>query len=696
MLVSVLFFGLPLLGHFAHRCIGDRADPFIQIWTLAWWPHALTSGENPIITQAVWAPAGYNLTRTVSMPAPGLILSPITMLFGPIVSYNVLCLICPALAAFSAFVLCRYLTTLFWPAIIAGYIFGFSEYVLAHLLGQVFLLFIFPVPLAIYLVLLRIDRRITRFVFLGLLVFVLLFEFFSSTELFATTAVFGAAALAMSWLVYRPTIGRNIVNVALEIGCAYAVTGLLAVPYLYRVFADGVPGQVWPSSAFSNDLLAFVLPSYVFYAGGPFRGIVYNFRSNSIETTAYLGPGVWIILVLYAESFWSTKAGKFLILSLIFLGVMSLGPVLHVNGIVRGRAPWCLLGWLPLVEEALPARFGLYFFLVAAVIVSLYLSQGSISQHSKILLAIISVLALAPDLGLFRSVITHIRIPQFFRSGQYRSYLAKNDNVLVLPYVEREDGLLWQAQTGFYFRLAAVRLTLPPAEATSWPALSTLETGDEILDFPEQFKAFLAAHGVKAIILDPSTGGPWQRLLKEARLAPRATGGVLFYEVTPAMLDQFRDATGRAMAKKQAELSFSVLLNAAREYLAAGFSLKTLDPWEAHRLRLLALPVDPGPIPADSHWWQNLWLGPWHNSMIGIGIEGDYDTLRPLVCKYGGYGTDVFFPFPKKLGTRPKESLGELLITFTPAELQQAANKTIATDQNRAERLATSASSRHR
>src|SRR5215471_431375 len=84
-LVSILFFGLPLLGHFAHRCIGDRADPFIQIWALAWWPHALASGENPIITQAVWAPAGYNLTRTVSMPAPGLILFPITKLFGPIV-----------------------------------------------------------------------------------------------------------------------------------------------------------------------------------------------------------------------------------------------------------------------------------------------------------------------------------------------------------------------------------------------------------------------------------------------------------------------------------------------------------------------------------------------------------------------------------------------------------------------------------
>src|SRR5262249_50869266 len=96
--ISVAYFVLPLLGHFGHRIVGGRADPMIQMWMLAWWPHALASGINPIITQSVWPPDGYNLAWVPSMPAPSLALYPVTRWFGPIVAYNVLCLSGPSLA----------------------------------------------------------------------------------------------------------------------------------------------------------------------------------------------------------------------------------------------------------------------------------------------------------------------------------------------------------------------------------------------------------------------------------------------------------------------------------------------------------------------------------------------------------------------------------------------------------------------
>jgi hypothetical protein len=679
--ISVLFFGLPLLGHFGHRFIGDRADTLIQIWSLAWWPYALASGQHSIITQALWAPTGYNLAWTTSIPGPSLALYPITRLFGPIVSYNILSLLCPPAAAFSAFVLCRYLGGRFWPAMVGGYIFGFSQYVLAQLAGcHLFLLFIFPVPLAIYLVLLRLSRRITRFAFLALLIALLLCEFFSSTELFATTAVFGAAALALSWLMWRAA--PDVRDVAIEIGCAYVITALLAAPFLYCVFAGGVPGPINPTSLYSNDLLAFAVPTRVLYLSVALRWVARHFRRSVVETGGYLGPGYWIILVLYIKSSWSTRPGKFLILSLMFVGLMSLGPALHINGIDRGPAPWRLFSELPLIDQALPSRFGVYFFLGAAVIASLYLSQSSISWWSKLLLSSICLLSLAPNLAAFRSEVAHVKLPQFFRSGEYKRYLARNDNVLVLPYARREDGLLWQAQTDFYFRLAAARLTLPPAEAAGWPVLSTLDTGNEILDFAEQFKAFLSARGVKAIITDPQgkepqTDGPWQRLLAEAGLVPLQTGGVLFYEVPPALVAQFRGATAREMVQKEAKASFSTLLNAARRYVSEGFPLPMLNPWQAQRLNLLTLPANkPAPRPADLNWWRNLWLGPYGESMVGIGIVGDYDDLKPLVDEYRADATNIFFPYPKKLVDGPKQGSGQLLITFTPEKLQRAARKT--------------------
>ena len=675
--ISFMLFGMPLVGHFAHRFIGDRVDPLTQIWALAWWPHALASRVNPVFPRVIWPPTGYNLAWAASMPGPSLLLYPITRSLGPIVSYNILCLFCPAAAAFSTFVLCRYVSGKFWPSLLGGYIFGFSQYVLAHMPGHLFLLFIFPVPLAVYLALLRLGRRISRATFLTLLVLVLTFEFLSSTELFATTAVFAGLALALSYLIYEEQFSAGILRIAVEIACAYMVTTLLLAPYLYCVFARGLPAPINSSSVYSNDLLAFAIPTLVFYVGRVFRPIVARFGSGPVETAAYLGPGLWIILVLYTESYWSTRRGKFLIFTLVLIGVMSLGPVLHIDGKEIGSAPWWLFSKLPLIDQALPNRFGMYFFLVAAVLTSLYLSETAIPTWSKIVLSGLCLLSLTPNLSRFRlSAVTHVDIPHFFKFQEYKRYLAHGDNVLVLPYVEREDGLLWQVQTDFYFRLAVARLEHAPPEFSAWPVLSTLYSGDETMDFPRQLNAFLGAHQVKAIIVDSRDNGPWKRLISDSGLSPLEIGGVLFYKVPPRVLASFRNATAHEMAHEQAARSFSALIIAASQYLAAGHPLVKLNPWEAQRLKLLALPqTDTRPVSANPQWWQNLWLGPWDDSMVGIGMVGDYEVLRPLVQQYGPDAAEIFFPFPAKLADGPKQAKGQLLIIFTPLGLERAASK---------------------
>jgi hypothetical protein len=682
--ISLLFFSTPLLGHFAHRFIGDRADPMVQMWALAWWPYALTSHVDPVFTRVIWPPTGYNLAWATSIPGPSLALYPITRLLGPVVSYNILCLFCPAAAAYSAFVLCRYVSGKFWPSLLGGYVFGFSQYVLAHMLSHLCLLFIFPVPLAIYLALLRLGRQISRATFLGLLVLVLTFEFLSSNELFATTAVLAGLALALSYLIYEEQFSAGIRHVAAEIACAYVGTILLLAPYLYCVFARGVPAPINPSSVYSNDLMAFAIPTPVVYLGCLFSPLVAQFRSGPVETAAYLGPGLWIILVLYTESYWSTRRGKFLIFSLVLIGTMSLGPILHIHGIDIGPAPWWLFSKLPLIHQALPDRFGMYFFLVAAVLASLYLSEAPIPGWSKVMLSCVCLLFLAPNLSMFRSsAITHVSIPHFFRFQEYKRYLARGDNVLVLPYVQREDGLLWQVRTDFYFRLAVARMGLSPPEFSSWPVLSTLYSGDDnIMDFPEQFSAFLGAHQIKAVIVDPSDNGPWKRLMSESGLSPLEIGGVLFYKVPPTVLASFRTATAHQMAEKEAAISFAALVSAANRYLAEGFPLAKLDPWEAQRLGLLDLPRRYMQSPSDDlKWWQNLWLGLWGDSMVGVGIVGDYEDLRPLVQHYRPDAADIFFPFPAKLADSPKQGVGQLLIVFTRQGIRRAASEAQGADE---------------
>ena len=54
------------------------------------------------------------------VPGAALIFYPVTAIAGPLFAYNLAMLLCPVLAAFFTFLLCRRLTGQFWPALFGG------------------------------------------------------------------------------------------------------------------------------------------------------------------------------------------------------------------------------------------------------------------------------------------------------------------------------------------------------------------------------------------------------------------------------------------------------------------------------------------------------------------------------------------------------------------------------------------------
>ena len=105
----VLHPGLPQLDQ-------TSMDPNSFVWNLEWWPYALTHGVDPLVTNIIGAPAGFNLSWLTTVPAIALIGAPITAIFGPIVTFNLLTVAAPPVAAWAAFVLCRRLTGRFLVA----------------------------------------------------------------------------------------------------------------------------------------------------------------------------------------------------------------------------------------------------------------------------------------------------------------------------------------------------------------------------------------------------------------------------------------------------------------------------------------------------------------------------------------------------------------------------------------------------
>ena len=59
VVLSVVLFGLPVLGHLGSRALAsDAIDSSQFMWFFAWWPHALLHGLNPFVTHAMFVPAG--------------------------------------------------------------------------------------------------------------------------------------------------------------------------------------------------------------------------------------------------------------------------------------------------------------------------------------------------------------------------------------------------------------------------------------------------------------------------------------------------------------------------------------------------------------------------------------------------------------------------------------------------------------
>jgi hypothetical protein len=67
--------------------------------------------------------------------------------------------------------------------------------------------------------------------------------------------------------------------------------------------------------------------------------------------------------------------------------------------------------------------------------------------------------------------------------------------------------------------------------------------------------------------------------------------------------------------------------------------------------------------------------------MVGVGIVGDYEDLRPLVQHYEPHAADIFFPFPAKLADGPRQGVGQLLIVFTPQGIRRAASEAQGADE---------------
>jgi hypothetical protein len=141
-LACVLTFTLPAIVLWWHVWSGNPAstltcacgDPAQEVWFIAWPAWALWHLANPFFSSAVNVPYGANLLSNTSGTLVGLVLSPITRIWGPVAATNVALTLAPGLSAWGCWTAIRRVVSWKAAAIPAALVYGYSPAVVTSLM----------------------------------------------------------------------------------------------------------------------------------------------------------------------------------------------------------------------------------------------------------------------------------------------------------------------------------------------------------------------------------------------------------------------------------------------------------------------------------------------------------------------------------------------------------------------------------
>ena len=463
-----------------HRSAGGPGDAQLFMWMLGWVPYSISHGLNPLFTDYLIYPSGANLFWTLIPILPGLVLAPVMAWLGPVAAYNLAITVALAGSAWCAYFAINAFVKDRLGSFLGGWLFGFSPYMLAHALGHINLVICMTPPLAMLLLaeLLVWQRR--RAWIPGLLLGLLgAAQLLTTPEILFTTGFVGAIAVVvlalMKWREVVPR-GRHA-----AIGLAIAIVVFLPVAALVLGYAflgpDRVTGVVREQNIFVTDLLNFVIPTNVMLlAPAPLADLSHSWTGDGAEWNAYIGLPLLALLVYVTYRWWSSLLIRWAAIVAALVALLSLGPYLHVAGSIHFHIPlpWRVLQPLPLFDNVLPSRLMLYFYLLAAIALAVFVREmrhgvTGWKLHASRAWVAVCVVFLLPALPWPSSPNP---VPAFF-TGSAVKRIPQGFVALVAPFstapgFQKGPGqdsatypMLWQMESGMWFRMPEGGLIVP-------------------------------------------------------------------------------------------------------------------------------------------------------------------------------------------------------------------------------------------
>ena len=342
----------PLILQFSTHFFADQGDGLQNVWNLWWVNKAVTQlHQSPWQTSYLHYPHGISLVGHTLNPFNGLMGIGLLKFFTIVETYNFIVVFSFIAGGLTTFWLAYYLTKSYWGSLTAGFIFTFSNYHFAHAEGHLNLVSLEWLPLFVlgwYVLITRPGIMVAIASALVLfLVFLCDYYYFFYGLLAGGLMVIWYAIQKKNLFFFRKNYLIPFIVFTLII---LVTTGPLVSSLLLLNIKDPWWGS-HPSAINSLDLLAPFIPGGHWRLANLTQFYWSKLPGNIHESSVHLGVAV-IFMLIYTwfkrRELRVQRPGLWYFV-LIFFGVMSLGPVLHIWGkeITYLRLPyaWCKLAF---------------------------------------------------------------------------------------------------------------------------------------------------------------------------------------------------------------------------------------------------------------------------------------------------------------------------------------------------------------
>ena len=406
-LVLALALTYPLVLQMADHIPGSITwgfDEYTFLWNFWWFKHAIFDlGVNPLQSDFIFYPIGVNLVLYTFMLLNAALAIPLEFVFGYPAAINTLLLFAFVASAYGTFLLVRYLLRDVmpdkpqirdWAAFVAGAAFAFtsSRFVYASLGHYNFVSSQFVPFFVLFLIKSIRESRTKNAVLAGVFgALAILIDMTYAVFL----AMFAALYLLYAWR--GKEIARGFFNRLIwMVGVGFVLAAPLLIPSVIELVTAGYALPGWGhAEKLLNDLVGLVTPTTLHPLNRNWfqelDAVQQGISQFADVNTVFLGYATLALALIGALAY--RKKLTVWVVSAISFAILSLGPVLHINGQsvfdfqgleVTFPLPFLLLHYVPFLKEnRAPNRFGILVILSLAVLIGFAIAWTSQKLKGK-------------------------------------------------------------------------------------------------------------------------------------------------------------------------------------------------------------------------------------------------------------------------------------------------------------------------